>query len=103
MEENDSVGDFGHKFMCECNVPDQNPLGKPFLTFFAYLKISRSVIAAIFLDVLKKLYQKITDVANINIIFFTPPRPSEISEKNWSTWAKPFLTSHLCYKDMLKV
>ena len=25
----------------------------------------------------------------------TPPRPSEISEKKWSTQAKPFLTSHL--------
>ena len=25
----------------------------------------------------------------------TPPRPSEISEKNWSTYAKPFLTTNL--------
>ena len=25
----------------------------------------------------------------------TPPRPSEIGEKNWSTKAKSFLTSHL--------
>ena len=36
-------------------------------------------------------------------IEFTPPRTSEISEKNWSTKAKPFLTSHLWYKAMLKV
>ena len=33
----------------------------------------------------------------------TPPRPSEISEKNWSTYAKPFLTSHSWYRAMLKV
>ena len=26
---------------------------------------------------------------------FTPPRPSKISEKTWSTKVKPFLTSHL--------
>ena len=24
IEENDVFGDVGHKFMCECNVPDQN-------------------------------------------------------------------------------
>ena len=36
-------------------------------------------------------------------ICYTPPRPSEISEKNWSTLLKPFLTSHLWYKAMLKV
>ena len=24
VEENDSFGDVGHKFMCECDVPDQN-------------------------------------------------------------------------------
>ena len=35
--------------------------------------------------------------------YSTSPRPSEISEKNWSTKAKPFLTSHLWYKAMLKV
>ena len=34
VEENDSEGDVGHKFMCECNVPDQNPLGKPFFNLF---------------------------------------------------------------------
>ena len=26
--------------------------------------------------------------------YFTPPRPSEIRVKNWSTKVKPFLTSH---------
>ena len=31
--------------------------------------------------------------------YITPPRPSEISEENWST----FLTSHLWCKAMLKV
>ena len=31
------------------------------------------------------------------------PRPSEISEKNWSPKAKPFLTSYLWYKAMRKV
>ena len=36
-------------------------------------------------------------------VLVTPPRLSEISEKNWSTKAKPFLTSHLWYKAMLKV
>ena len=36
-------------------------------------------------------------------ITHTPPRPSEISEKSWSTTVKPFLTSHLWYKAMLKV
>ena len=34
---------------------------------------------------------------------FTPPRPSKISEKTWSTKVKPFLTSHLWYKAMLKI
>ena len=34
---------------------------------------------------------------------FTSPRPSEISEKNWSTWGNLFLTSHLWYKAILKV
>ena len=33
----------------------------------------------------------------------TPPSPSEISEKNWSTKAKPFLTSHLLDEAMQKV
>ena len=33
-----------------------------------------------------------------SIMWPTPPRPSEISEKNWST-----LTSHLWYKAILKV
>ena len=33
----------------------------------------------------------------------TPPRPSEISEKNWSTKTKSFLTSHLWYKAILKI
>ena len=33
----------------------------------------------------------------------TTPRPSEISEKKWSTKAKPFLTSHLWSEAMLKV
>ena len=28
-------------------------------------------------------------------VIYTPPRPSEISEKNWSTNPKTFLTSHL--------
>ena len=34
--ENDSIGELGHKFMCECNVPDQkrNPQGN---TLFANL------------------------------------------------------------------
>ena len=32
IEESDSIGDPGHKFMCECNFPDQkqNPLGDTF-------------------------------------------------------------------------
>ena len=32
IEESDSVGDPGHKFMCECDFPDQkqNPLGDTF-------------------------------------------------------------------------
>ena len=32
VEESDSVGDPGHKFMCECDFPDQkqNPLGDTF-------------------------------------------------------------------------
>ena len=33
----------------------------------------------------------------------TLSRPSKISEKNWSTKMKPFLTIHLWYKAMLKV
>ena len=33
----------------------------------------------------------------------TLPRPSEKSEKNWSTQAKSFLTSHLWHKAILKV
>ena len=33
----------------------------------------------------------------------TLPRPSEISERNWSTYAKSFLESHLWYTAMLKV
>ena len=32
-----------------------------------------------------------------------PPWPSETSEKNWSTKAKPFLTSHLWFIAILKV
>ena len=36
-------------------------------------------------------------------ILYTPTRSSEISEKNWSTKAKPFLTSHLWCKAILKV
>ena len=31
------------------------------------------------------------------------PKPSDINEKDWSTKANPFLTSHLWYKSMLKV
>ena len=27
--ENDSFGDVGHKFMCECDVPDQNKSRNP--------------------------------------------------------------------------
>ena len=32
IEESDSIGDPGHKFMCECDFPDQkqNPLGDTF-------------------------------------------------------------------------
>ena len=33
----------------------------------------------------------------------TPPRPMEISKKNWSTKVQPFLTSHLWYKALLKI
>ena len=33
----------------------------------------------------------------------TPPRPSEISMKNWRAKVKPVLTSNLRYKAMLKV
>ena len=33
----------------------------------------------------------------------TPPKPSEISMKNWSAKVKPVLTPHLWYKAMLKV
>ena len=33
----------------------------------------------------------------------TPPKLSQIIEKNWSTKAKPFLKSHLWYKVMLRV
>ena len=35
--------------------------------------------------------------SSLNIVQsqLTPPRPPEISEKNWSTKAKPFLTSHV--------
>ena len=33
----------------------------------------------------------------------TPPGPSDISEKNWSTKVNPFLTTHSWYKAMLKV
>ena len=29
VEENDSFGDVGHKFMCECDVPDQNKTRNP--------------------------------------------------------------------------
>ena len=49
------------------------------------------------------------NVENVNVTSklkttqVTIPRPSEISRKKWSTKAKPFLTSHLWYKAMLKV
>ena len=33
----------------------------------------------------------------------TPPRPSEISMKNWKAMVKPVLTFHFWYKAMLKV
>ena len=37
------------------------------------------------------------------LLDYTPPRPSEISEKDWSTKSKSFLTSHLWYNPLLKV
>ena len=35
-------------------------------------------------------------------ILCTPPRTSEVNEKNWRTKARPFLTSHLWYKAIWK-
>ena len=37
----------------------------------------------------------------IGRMFHIPPRPSDLSKKNWNTKTKPFLTSHLWYKAML--
>ena len=82
-------------------------LGRPFLAVIFFCHSLRYIIWRLQLfapsffvrDQIREFNSPPTDIE----IWYTPPRPSEISEKNWNTKAKPFLTSHLWYKAMLKV
>ena len=45
--------------------------------------------------VYQKAEERLFHVLHLKSNEYTPPRASEISEKNWSTKARPFLTSDL--------
>ena len=59
----------------------------------SHFKKARRVASSYIYWSLKKILSIYNDSYPICIQENTPSRPSEISEKNWSTWAMPFLTS----------